>query len=433
MSQEMLSRRAIVAGMSVVAAAQVVSAAASSGTTNEIVVGPGCDFEQVATALASITGNSKDSPYVIRVMPGVYSLNWITKDWVTVVGSGPMATIFEGAGWNRISVAGSNIHLSNFGVRYTASNAGHAAIARSGLSSGVLLENIHIDHFGHGAAVRNAGGGSLLTWWLKDMRIRTEGVGLHVGAHTYCDNLKVLLNGNHSGHPHVGCLVEGQSVRIYLNNCRIGTGYWADYVEDAYIHNQVNGPDDVIGVWMPPGNVARVEIHGLEAYCRNEDTSPQAVNVNVIRAESGWVRAFGCFGQAETPVDWAASKSLYQSGDGKIEQFACRFTRINGETFGSEVVGVQTFTNADDGYQFGKFEGGLHRLDASNGPFTLLLPNPVFADPGVVHMFKKINSQNSVTISLSGARLEGSFKRPILQAIYSTLKIMWDGNQWLRI
>jgi len=366
-------------------------------------------------------------------MPGVYSLNWKTKDWVTVVGSGPMATIFEGAGWNRISVAGSNVHLSNFGVRYTGLSAGNAAILRSGRSSGVLLENIHIDHSGDGAAVRNAGGETFLTWWLKDLRVRTEGVGLHVGGHTYCDDLKVLLYGDHSGHAHVGCLVEGQSVRIYLNNCRIGTGYWNDYADGAYIQNKVRGSDDVLGVWLPPGNVAKVEIHGLESFCRNEDTSPLSVNVNVIRAESGWVRAYGCFGQAETPVDWAASRSLYQSGGGKIEQFACRFTKIKGESYGSEVLGVQTFTSADNGYRLSKYEGGVHKVNAANGSFTLLLPLPDYADPGVVHIFKKINSANSVTINLAGARLEGSYNSPVLRSAYSTLKITWDGKQWLRV
>ncbi len=428
----MFSRRALLAAVPVAGASQLASAATPGGVPNEITVGPGCDFEQVAPALASITDNSKDTPYLISVMPGIYNLRWTAKSWVTVVGSGPMATIFEGADWQRITIAGSNIHLSNFGIRYMGSAANHAAIARLGPAFGVVLQDIHIDHSGDGAALRNGGGGNLQTWWLKGLRIRTEGIGLYIGAHTYCDDLKILLYGDYSGHAHVGCLVVGDLVRIYLNNCRIGTGFWMDYDDGAYIKNEIRGADDVIGVWVPPGSVgARVEIHNLESFCRNENATFPAVNVNVIRAEGGWVRAFGCFGQAETPVDWAASKSLYEAGGGESERFACRFTRMEGQTYGSEVLGVRTFTRADDGHSITKYEGGLHRLDASDGAFTIFLPGPDFADPGVVHVFKKINPEHSITINLSGGFLEGNSSPVVLRFSYDTIKLTWDGNEWV--
>jgi hypothetical protein len=115
-------------------------------------------------------------------MPGIYHLRWTPKSWVSVVGSGPLATIFEGENWNRIRIAESNIHLSDFGVAYVGSAPNQAATAPTGLATGIVLENIHIDHSGDGAAVRNHGGSVLQTWWLKGLRIRTEGTGVSLYA-----------------------------------------------------------------------------------------------------------------------------------------------------------------------------------------------------------------------------------------------------------
>ena len=396
---------------------------------NILEIGPGGDFSSVATALNSITDNAIDNPYLLRVLPGVYSLNWAPKSWTTIQGSGPLSTIFVGSNWDAIAIGQSDVHLKDFGIRFSGSIEGHAAIRRSGVASGVYLSGIHIEHTGHGAAIKNRGGDTKLTWWLRDLKIRTEGIGLDLGALTYCDDTKIILFGANSGHPHVGCRVTGNAVRIYLNQCRIGSGYAFDY-RGGFITNDISGDDDVIGLWIPPGyNNSRVEIHGLESFCRNEDTLNYSVNVNVLRVESGWARAFGCFGQAETPADWSIGSSIYQAGPGKIEQYGCRFSGITGRTFGSSTMGVQTFTVADDGYAFDKFEGGLHRLDASGGPFQLRLR----VNLGEMHIFKKIDSVNPVTIDLNGATLEGNPVNVVLTNAYEKLSIVWDGTEWVRV
>ena len=438
----MVNRRQFITGLGTFTAGSLLASEAGSSTivsalvsqSNTIVVGAGGDYSQVSDALADITDASSDNPYLIQVLAGVYDLNWKAKPWVTVLGSGPLSTIFEGEGSNRILMLGSNIYLGDFAVRYRGLTDSHAAIQRYGRASGIILNNIHIEHHGQGAAIKNINGGTLLTWWLQNLKIRSEGTALLLGGHTYCDNLKVMLFGNNSGHEHVGCKVIGNSARIYLNNCRIGTGYWYDYTGTEYIENSVSGPDNVIGVWIPPGTTnQRVEIHNLESFCRNEDFAPPDIDVNVIRAETGWVRAFGCFGQSETPSNWSDRKSLFQSGDGKIEVFGSRFTNIDGESYGSEQLQIQTYTVADDGKEIEKFEGGLHRLDSSAGNFRIYMPWPDFTIPGVVHVFKKVNDANSVEVYFQGPGLEGNAGPLSLTNRYETLRITWDGTEWVRV
>ena len=133
-------------------------ASAAGCPCNIIEVGPGGDFTNVASAIASITDNSINNPYLVLVLPGVYSLNWSAKSWVTIQGSGPLATIFEGSNWGAIKVGESNVHLKDFGIRFTGSVEGHAAISRTGFASDVFLSGINIEHAGHGAAIKNRNG-----------------------------------------------------------------------------------------------------------------------------------------------------------------------------------------------------------------------------------------------------------------------------------
>ena len=411
-----------------------ISSARGAGISNEIVVGSSGDYSDVASALASITDASRTNPYVIRVLPGVYSSRFTTKSWVSIVGSGRTATIFEGSVWQGIKVAGYNVTLSDFSVYHAGSNPNHAAIAKSGLASEIFLSNINIDYSGPGRAIKNSQGDPKLTWWLSNLKIRSEATALELGLTTYCDNLKVLLHGDNSGQPHVGVKVIGNYCRVFLNNCRIGTGYWWGYDENGFQYNTVSGEDDVIGIWVPAGNSnCRIEVHGLESFCRNETTTNPGVKVSVIRLEDSWLRAFGCFGQAETPMDWAIRKTVHQSGNGKIEQYACRFTDVEGNTTGVNILPTQTFTYQDNLYTFDKFEGGLHRIDTSGGDVELILrPHGSGEQPGETHFFKIIRGNNKLTLRLSfGNTLEGSTVDPVIQGLYSSIKLIWDGEEWI--
>lgn len=415
-----------------VGAYAATKALAASNSQQMLVVGPGGNFDTVAEAIESIADNNRNTPYLIKVLPGIYPLAWKVKEWITVEGSGPLSTIFEGDSNDSIQVAGSNIHLQNFGVRFTGSDHSQAAIRRKGFATAVYLNNIHIEHFGPGAAISNRGHDTRLTWWLNALKIRTEGTGLDIASHTYCDNLKIFMFGTNSGHDHIGCRVADSRSRIYLNNCRIGTGYGYGY-DGEIVKNEVHGDNHVVAIWLPANSdKTRVEVHGLESFIRNESSSNPFVNINVIRIESGWVRAFGCFGQAESPGLWDLSSSLFQSSPGKVEQYACRFTDATGNSFGSSIEGVRTFSAINDGYVFDKFEAGLHRLIGGDGSFELKLRPGNGIMPGEKHTFKKIDSVGQVAINPNGNTLEGRSENIVLTASYDTLKIIWDGDEWLR-
>src|SRR5678809_248721 len=61
---------------------------------NQITVGVGRDFSDVASALASITDNTADNPYAIVVQPGTYGA-FAMKPYVDIRGAGPSATVIE--------------------------------------------------------------------------------------------------------------------------------------------------------------------------------------------------------------------------------------------------------------------------------------------------------------------------------------------------
>ncbi len=404
-----------------------------AGVANEIIVGDGGEYPDVTSALDSITDASRLNPYLIKVLPGVFSLNFTTKSWVSISGSGRSATIFEGSGWDRIIVSGSNVTLSDFSVSHTSNAPNQAAIERSGLASDTVLSNLNIEQQGPGRAIANANGDPNLTWWLRNLKIRSEGTALEIGLHTYCDDLKILLHGNYSGNPHVGVKAIGPYFRIYLNNCRIGTGYWAGYDEGAFELNNVYGDDDVIAIWVPEADgIGRIEVHGLESFVRNETTTDPNVNVNVMRVEGSWLRAFGCFGQGETPMNWSVTNTVYQSQNGKVEQFACRLSDVEGNTYGAIVHPTQAFTVANNNYVFGKFEGGLHRIDTSGGDVILVLPGYSKGQlPGEEHYFKITNGDNSLILQLNGNTLEGSTADPVITGLYTSIRLIWDGVEWI--
>lgn len=398
---------------------------------NTVYVGTGGDYAQIQDALDSITDASESNRYTIKIYPGDFNLNFDTKAYVDIEGSGD-GTRLIGTGTQRIDIASSHVNFSNFYILWTGTSAAQNAILRAYASYNIVFDNVNGEQNGLGSFMDIGGGGGLLTWQLRNMIIRSEHVGLRLGSTVYADNVRVLMHGNNTGQTHIGLEIEDTNGRLYLNNCRFGTGYWADDVNGVLTQYKIYGADNIYGIHLAgTATDTRVEIHGLESFCRNEDTDGPAVEVNVIRVEGGWVRAFGCFGQSETP-DPANVYSLYQSGDGKIEQYGCRFSRIDGNSFGGSIDGVQTFTVADDLLLISKFEGGLHRCDASSGAFTLKMELLGYAMTGTVHTFMKTDgSANIITLDLNGATLEGSAINPTLTAQYESLKIIYDGVEWV--
>ena len=379
--------------------------------------------QTIQSVINSITDASPDMPYTIFISPGVYDCtdqDLVLKEWVHLRGSGAEATIIVTANFNNI-IAASNSSISDMTIEYSGS-AGRGAIIKDSLIQGFILDRINFNIFGNNAAVYFSSGGAFSVW-MHDLKIITEGKGIHIhtAGNYYLHDVDIFLTGDNIGASHIGIQVDGCS-RFYIWGSKIGTGYGHPNISNDTDQN-------VIGIYIPSSNSynPRIEIHDLESFCRNEGAI-EGININVIRAEAGWVRCFGCFGQSETPPDWNIGKTLYQSGQGKIEVTGCRFSNYKGNVFGSPQKGVSKYTTMDNNHRLGAFEGGLILLDAADGPFTIRLYQSVIS--GDNYIFKKIDSTaNAVTISGNGNNIDGQSSIS-LNSQYETLKIIGGHNEW---
>jgi|GEM_PF-3013255 len=379
--------------------------------------------ETIQSVINSITDASADMPYTIFIPTGVYDCtaqDLVMKEWVHLRGLGSEATIIVTANYNNI-IAISNSSISDMTIEYTGSYQG--AITKTTLIENFTLDRVNFNIYGSGAAVWFNGGGDFFVY-MNNVKIVTEGKGIYVNTygHYYLHDVDIFLTGDNIGSQHIGIQVDSYS-RFYIWGSKIGTGY-------GYPNITNDTAQDVIGIYIPVTNTAnpRIELHDLESFCRNEGAQ-EGANVNVIRAENGWFRCFGCFGQAETPPDWSIGDTLYQSGNGKIEIIGCRFSNYTGNVVGSPQRGVSQYTVADHNYSLDKFEGGLILLDATDGAFTLRVPGTVHI--GSEYIFKKIDSTvNVVTISGNGNNIDGQASVS-LTSQYETLKIIaGPDNEW---
>ena len=381
-----------------------------------------CSDDTIQSVIDSIADASENMPYTILIPSGVYDCtgqDLVMKEWVHLRGFGPGATIIETANGNNI-IAISHSSINNLGIKY--SGSGEAAITKSGLIRDFVLNQVEFNIYGGNAAISFSSGGDFLVF-MYNVKIITEGKGLYIktaGCY-YLHDVDIFLTGNNIGASHIGIQIDGYS-RFYIWGSKIGTGYGYPGV--------INDTDqDIIGLYVPVENTSptRIEVHDLESFCRN-DGAQEGVKVNVIRAEAGWFRCFGCFGQAETPPDWGRGKTLYQSGNGKIEVSGCRFSRYEGNIFGSPQRGVSQYTTADDQHALDKFEGGLILLDATDGAFTLKLPYGVRS--GDEYIFKKIDSSaNVITIDGYNHMIDGQASVS-LSSQYETVRIIGGATEW---
>jgi hypothetical protein len=132
-----------------------------------VVAKSGGDFTDLASAMASITGASVTNPYLIRIMPGTYTLAAavIGKEWVSIEGAGQSSTklvgpvsdallyvdssqevrslTIENTGWYGAAVSGSNVKLSDVAVKGFI-----GGLVVSG--SGIRLDGVEVSVFSSG-------------------------------------------------------------------------------------------------------------------------------------------------------------------------------------------------------------------------------------------------------------------------------------------
>ncbi len=418
------------------------NASADIAAENLIVVGEGNLFIDINSALESIVDNSATNPYVIQIQPGIYS-SFTMKPYVDVIGSGINSTIIETTSSTPIIVA-SDASLQNLKVHFSGTGGGSgfqgAIQKRSNITDLVLSDlEIHVDGITGAAGPRFGiyivNGGHQMTF--RNIKIKTESGGVHLSSGNYrfhgCD---IYMTGNSIGLPHYGIYAQ-KAARIDWSGGRITTGY---YYPD--ISNDLD--QDVICIYIPASNTygCRVEAHDAEMYARNANASSTA-RVNAVRAENGWVRLFGCLAQTELSnnINNNSSKTVFGAfgtdneptqgvGAGKIEVHGSRISSQEGNTLSGQLIGVATYNK---NMNLEKWSGGLIRCDASYGAMTIKLPWVGLNKPsGELHHFVKIDDTNNpVTINLYGASYQGSFANPVLGEKYESLKIIWDGTEWI--
>jgi hypothetical protein len=239
---------------------------------------------------------------------------------------------------------------------------------------------------------------------LNDVEIRTDSVGLRVASNfTYATNLNILFKTTkaHAG-PVYGVLHE-ENGRFWWFGGKCGTGY-------GLFSPPSFGEADLIGYYIPPtatGGNLRGELHDITGFIVNE--SETIGKLNNVRAENGWVRCFGCFGQCEDPnAGWNAN-SLYAaygtseqpaSGEGgKIETFGCRYNGHDGALPGGTDHYVAELTDADDGYQINVYTSGVILADTTSFAFGLVIEDENLSRQDKVHIKNVGTGGNSLTIS----------------------------------
>ncbi len=382
-------------------------------------VGPN---QTIQSVMNSIIDASADKPYVILLPPRGYDCTSAViqmKAHVHLRGYGPGVTIIEIANENNI-IAVSNCSINDLTIKYTGSGDGAVTKDISSAIENFTLDRVEFNILGDNAAIHFTS--DSVNTWMYDVKIVTEGTGIYSNTwgHYYLHDVDIFLKGDDVNSPHIGIQIDA-GARFYIWNAKIGTGY-------GYPPITNDTDQDIIGIYIPAYNsyAQRVEIHGLESHCRSEG-AVEGANINVIRAEAGWIRCFGCFGQSETPPNWSIAKTIHQSGSAKIEIFGCRFPLIEGNTFGAPQRGVSNYGTSSDGHKLSQFEGGLILLDASKGPFTIKLAE---LSQGEEYIFKKTDpTANTITISSGSYPIDGETSK-ILKSQYETLKIIKGYNEW---
>ncbi|MGR8931385.1 MAG: hypothetical protein ACU836_12140 [Gammaproteobacteria bacterium] len=421
--------------------------AQTTAFNNQIVVGPGGDYADIGDALASITDNGPFNPYQVIVLPGIYG-GFDTKEFVDVMGCGQKSTIIEtGFLRNQYIRVGSNVTLSNMGIKYsgtTGSSYIRGAIEKlPGAVSELILHNLEFEIYninGVNAPKYAVNFGGLVNLTAYNLRIKTDAGGLRLAyGNSRWHGCDIYLTGKNVGVPHYGVVLEhGNRFDWYCG--RIGTGYYYD--------SELEDPNqDVIGLYIPITNEignCRAEIHNAEMFARN--ISPASgVKVNAVRAENGWARLYGCYCQTEITPDvfnngskslFAASRTAYQPPNGLggiIEAYGCRVRSMEGYIIGGAgLQGYFQYSTADNGKTVQRYEN-LSLCDAGDGSFTLKLANDDPETSGVEHVFKKVDmSNNAVRIDGNGNHIDG-MTSVILTEPYQTVRVRRTADGWFII
>lgn len=417
---------------------------------NILTVGDGGDFSTLHAALAAITDNSATNPYTVLVLPGEHTLTSLLflKSYVSIIGACRTSTVINNGSSSRIRLNGASyLTLGNFTLRYSGSAGGKgiagAIESTAAPSTEVRFEDIDFDLHTLAGIIDERYAISFNFNTNFDMwgcRVKTECGGFYFPS--LCQgrihDTDIYLVAGQTTVPHKCISVTG-ATRLDIIGGRIGTGYYYD-------QNIADTAHDVMCVYIPASNTqtnCRIHMHGVTMFARNENAA-LGVNVNCIRAENGWVRAYGCHAQAELGANinanvstgiyaaYRTSSEPVSGGKGRVDMYGCRFSGSN-QLVGGNQFGVRTLTASE---LLDNMTGGVIRCDATAAAFTITLRGNPTATVGVAkgevyHFIKTDASGNAVTINLNGSTYKGSALNVTLATQYASLKILWDGTEWI--
>jgi len=373
--------------------------------------GPDRPFQAVQAALDSISDAARDRPYLILVDPGCYDLSEnlrpvVLRPYISVAGTNRQSTIFRTSDDLNFRIA-SYTSVSNLTIQHRCSMGDSAALFGStGTLNSFLVDSVDVTVEGAASGFRSLGYVGLGEF--RNVTIVTEGTGIEIagGGHVYIHDCNIHLISGQTGVDHIG-VIGANYCRIFVFGGKLGTGYGYPDIADP--------SGSVIGCLARPNATGRIHLFSVWSICRNMSKDP-AISVNCVRNESRElrIRLFDSYLQSEAS-SLAATRTLCSVGGGKIEVYGTRYAMCGSEMiFSANQIGLQRYDASANGTTIGgnnsgPTNGGLILLDASQGPFTLYLPNPSNSIPTEQFIFKKVDrTANAVTLSAGRTTIDGS-------------------------
>ncbi len=400
------------------------------------------EYQTIQAAIDSITDASATKRYTVLVEPGTYA-GFNMASFVSVEGVGNRAAIIQATSSTPVNCNCTSGSLANLTLEYATDGAlgSHQGIVeRTGTAERVEFHNLdmHITSIGTATEMRwafNIGTGTH-QMQLNNVNIETCAGGYRMGGGQYRlhDCNTVLIPGQ-TVIDHIAMQIDG-AARVDVMGGRWGTGYW--------VESQDHGDDDgeTICFYIPSTNTnsnTRLWIEGVQAYARNANATA-GTNVNVIRAENGWVRVAGNnlfqvegSGGGNYNVTYSLFRTATQPATGqggRIEYFTNRPNGgQSGNASGGEFVNVQTFTSAAS---LDKYEAGLICCNATAGAFTVTLQGTNNVPTGQKIKIMKVNSNgNNITVNLNGSNYQGVGTDITISTQYSTFEATFNGTEWV--